>query len=239
MPKTKFEDIHDDLLHRVISGAFAGNMLPTEAQLIEDYSCSRNTVRRAIDQLAREGYVQSIHGRGVVILDRLQTPADVELDIRDFAGARSISHTRAHQTQTRVLTFNKVEIDRELARVTSFPPGSEAYYLERLRILDSHPWVLDINYFKCDIVRGLTIETAEQSIYRYVENDLGHKVIASRRILAIQKAAKRDKQLLELNGCNCVGTIRNNAFIDTGVMFEYTETRYSPEHFAFAQFISR
>lgn len=44
-------------------------MLPTELQLIERFSCSRNTVRRAISQLNTEGYVQSIKGKGVVVLE--------------------------------------------------------------------------------------------------------------------------------------------------------------------------
>lgn len=239
MPKVKFEDIHDDLERRIVSGSFSGRMLPTEAQLVQDYDCSRNTVRRAIEQLAREGYVQSIRGRGVVILDHLQTPADVELDIRDFAGARSISRAKEHDTQTRVLSFKKVTIDPELAQTTSLPCGSQAYHLERLRTLDGNAWILDINYFLCEIVRDLTIEDAESSIYHHIEETLGYKIIASRRILSIQKATKRDKQLLDLDGCNCVGVIHNNAFIDTGRMFEYTESRYSPEHFAFSQFISR
>lgn len=239
MPKSKFEDIHNDLEQRIVSGFFDGGMLPTEAQLVEKYECSRNTVRRAIDQLAREGYVQSIRGRGVVVLDRLRVPADVELDFHDFAGARSISRTREHDTQTQVLVFKKIAIDEQLSETTSLPAGSMAYYLERLRTLDGHPWVIDLNYFLCDVVPNLTIETAEKSVYNYLESEIGYKVIASRRILAVQKATKRDKQLLDLDGCNCVGIIKNNAFIDTGRMFEYTETRYSPEHFAFAQFISR
>ncbi len=30
-----------------------------------------------------------------------------------------------------------------------------------------------------------------------------------------------------------------SAFIDTGRLFEFTETRYSPEHFSFTQFFSK
>lgn len=40
------------------------SMLPSEHQLITEYDCSRNTVRRAIRQLAEARYVQSIHSKG-------------------------------------------------------------------------------------------------------------------------------------------------------------------------------
>ena len=46
-------------------------MLPSEAHLIEEFQCSRNTVRRAIQQLNQEGLVQSINGKGVVVLEQI------------------------------------------------------------------------------------------------------------------------------------------------------------------------
>lgn len=114
----------------------------------------------------------------------------------------------------------------------------QAYYLERLRILDGHPWILDLNYFLCDIVRGLTIEDAEQSVYGFLERTMGYRIIASRRVCAIRRASRRDRENLELDGCNCVGTILNNAFIDDGRLFEFTETHYSPQHFSFTQIVN-
>lgn len=238
MPKVKFTDIHDELEKEIAQGTYAGGMLPTEAQLVERYGCSRNTIRRAIAQLAQEGYVQSIRGRGVVVLDRLPSPAEVQLDMRDFSGAHAISTAQSHETVTKVLTFQTLIVDEVIARTTNLPKGAEAYHLERLRVLDGHPWIIDINYFLRDAVRNLTETDAEGSIYRFIERTTGHKIIASRRVLSIKRATKRDRELLELDGCNCVGTIMNNAFIDTGRLFEFTETRYSPEHFAFTQFFS-
>ena len=40
----------------------------SENTLVKEFDCSRNTIRRAIGQLASEGYVQSIHGKGVRII---------------------------------------------------------------------------------------------------------------------------------------------------------------------------
>ncbi|MBM6868489.1 GntR family transcriptional regulator [Collinsella tanakaei] len=190
-------------------------------------------------RLAREGYVQSIRGRGVVVLDHLPAPTEVQLDMRDFSGAQAISTAQKHETVTRVLAFRHMTIDEEVSARTNLPVGEDAYYLERLRILDGHPWIVDINYFLCDVVRGLTLEEAERSIYRFIEQTTGYRIIASRRIFSIRKATRFDRDHLELDGCNCVGIIMNNAFIDTGRLFEFTETRYSPEHFSFTQFFSK
>lgn len=237
VPKSKYEDIFKDLQHRISRDEFKDGMLPTEAQLTEQYEASRNTVRRAISELARLGYVQSIRGRGVVILDRTNTAGDVELGIRDMHGSQSISSIAPHDTKTRILTFTKVTIDDDLARKTGLPVGDEAYYLQRLRILDGHAWSLDHNWFLCSALPGLTIEIAERSIYRYLQENLGKKVVGSRRTLAIRRATNHDRENLELDGANCVGVIFNTAFTDNGHIFEFTETHYSPEHFTFTEFI--
>lgn len=41
------------------------SLLPSENTLLEEYACSRNTVRRAIAELTNDGYVQAMQGRGV------------------------------------------------------------------------------------------------------------------------------------------------------------------------------
>ncbi len=79
--------------------------------------------------------------------------------------------------------------------------------------MDGHPWIVDINYFLCDVVRSLTLEEAERSIYRFIEQTTGYRIIASRRIFSIRKATRFDRDHLELDGCNCVGIIMNNAFM--------------------------
>lgn len=238
MPKSRYQDIFSDLRHGIVEGRFAGGMLPTEAQLTEHYQASRNTVRRAIAELARMGFVQSIRGRGVVILDRSATVGDVELGFHNINGSQSLSQIAPHDTKTRVLLFSTVTVDEDLARKSSLPEGQAAYHLERLRILDGHAWLLDHSWFLRDDLPGLTRQIAETSIYRYLQEDLCKKVLGSRRTLAIRRATDHDREHLELDGADCVGVIFNTAFTDDGHVFEFTETRYSPEHFTFTEFVS-
>lgn len=236
MPKNKFQDIFETLKSNICHNVYKDNMLPSEYQLIEEFQCSRNTVRRAISELMKFGYVQSIKGKGVIILEPLKHQSEIQLNINDISGIRALSVNQKHHIQTKVLSFKTVVIDEKLAFQTNLPINQHAYYIERLRIIEGYPWVIDINYFLCDVVKGLTKEIAEQSIYDYIENDLGLKIIASRRVITIKKANERDKEVLEINDYDCVGVLLNNAYMENGKLFEYTETHYSPEHFAFFEF---
>ena len=67
-PWGAYKRIADALRTRVESGEFPpGASLPSEAALCAQYQVARNTVRRALDQLASEGLVVAQHGRGRIV----------------------------------------------------------------------------------------------------------------------------------------------------------------------------
>ena len=69
MAKTKYDQIYAELRTRIEQQEYGfQELLPSENTLVKEYGCSRNTVRRAIGRLADEGYVQSLHGKGVRII---------------------------------------------------------------------------------------------------------------------------------------------------------------------------
>ena len=58
MPAAKYDAIYRDLREEIENQRYEyQSMLPSEHQLIRHYGCSRNTVRRALQQLAEDGYV--------------------------------------------------------------------------------------------------------------------------------------------------------------------------------------
>ena len=56
MAKEKYSAIYGALKKTILNHGYdRTKMLPSEAHLIEEFQCSRNTVRRAIQQLNQEG----------------------------------------------------------------------------------------------------------------------------------------------------------------------------------------
>ncbi len=73
MPAQKYTAIYEDLKEKIEEGLYAPqSILPSENILTTRYGVSRNTIRRAIAQLADESYVQSIHGKGVVVIHMMR-----------------------------------------------------------------------------------------------------------------------------------------------------------------------
>lgn len=70
-PRLLWQQVADDLRAEIDSGALApGAKLPGEAELAEAYGVSRDTIRRATSQLAEDGLLVILHGRGTFVTEK-------------------------------------------------------------------------------------------------------------------------------------------------------------------------
>jgi GntR family trehalose operon transcriptional repressor len=232
MPAIKYDRIFHELKQKIESMEYNDQeLIPSEHSLIEEYQCARNTVRRAISQLAAMGYVQSMHGKGVRVIYHPYEHSEYSLgQIESF---REASERNQQQTETDVLLFAKLLVDARIHARTNFPVGTEIYYVQRLRHLDGKALIIDHNYFRADIVTGLTKEICESSIYDYIENTLHQVIITTKRFVTVEHVTALDEKYLDIGGCNCVAVVSNSTYNADGIMFEFTQSRHSPDHFVF------
>lgn len=233
MAGAKFYPIYMTLKERIKSGAYE-EMLPTESVLTQEFNTSRNTIRRAIQMLKEEGMVYSVKGRGVLILETI--PDDRwAFDAGGFNGLEAIEQANQMKTETKVLSLKKIIADEQLQGKIPFAEGEILYQVERLRILNGDPTMLDISYFRFDQVPVLTKAVAEKSIYQYLKENDVHIAAAKRRFL-VTRADEKDMACLDLGTNNCVGVMENLVFNDMGRLFEYTQSRFVPDRFSLTYF---
>ena len=61
----EYRRIADDLRNRITNGDLAaGDALPSEAAIVEEYGVARGTARAALAALETEGLVEARHGKG-------------------------------------------------------------------------------------------------------------------------------------------------------------------------------
>lgn len=238
MPKSKFEQIYKDLKEKIESGDYAyQDLLPSENTMVSIYNCSRNTIRCALSELTEQGYVQPLHGKGVrIIYQPIDQAAFTIGGIESFKESAIRNHKKRH---TEVIQFAEITADERLAAKTGFPVGSELYYLQRVRFLDGIALILDVNMFLKSLVPNLTKEIAENSIYEYIENDLGMSIVISKRKMTVERATQIDEKYLQLNDYNCLAVVTGQTFNADGIMFEYTQSRHRPDYFCFQDTATR
>lgn len=233
MPKAMFEDIYRDIKGQIQDGTYPyQSFLPPEKDLIGVYSCSRNTVRRALQMLADDAYVQPLHGKGVRVIwspnsqKAMGSLVGVE-SFEEYAQKNGLAPT------TEVKLFETVECDAGLSLQTGFEEGTILTHVIRVRKLNGIARQVDHNYFLASAVPGLNPEIASNSIYDYIEQRLGMRILTCKRLISVQLSTDLDRMYLDLGRYTCVAVLENQAFNSNGVMFEYTQTRSHPESFLF------
>lgn len=125
-----------DLLRSAITSGrvVKGTLLPSERELATQYGVSRITVRRALQTLAAEGYIQRQRPKGtIVISSRPQATAVWAIgsldDVVAFGG----------DTRLMVRSYRLEPVTGEISSRLQLPPGDLVYCLRGIRLLDQQP----------------------------------------------------------------------------------------------------
>lgn len=124
------------LRDEIISGARAfGTTLPTEQELAASHKVSRITARRALDELALNGFVERRRRTGTRIVYRSRTqPIEANVD-------QAVESLLAfgHNTKVRVLTLVSEPCKPDVAAKLGLAPGEFVERAVRARFLDGEP----------------------------------------------------------------------------------------------------
>ncbi|WP_261806545.1 GntR family transcriptional regulator [Lapidilactobacillus luobeiensis] len=233
MAARKFHHIYKELEYRINTGIYQ-KTLPTESVLTQEFQTSRNTIRRAIALLSDRGYVYSVKGSGVVILESFSGPR-WSFGARGFNGLRAIKESNHLMANTKVVNFKKIIVTPELAPELPFELDEVLYLVDRIRIFDGQPMIWDHSFFRVEQIPPLSKKIVAGSIYDYFREE-NFKIIAAKRSFLVMPATSADYEQLDLGEYNCVGVMEDLVFSDNGQMFEYTQSRFIPGRFSLSYF---
>lgn len=125
------------LRDRIASGRLnGGGLLPGEQALAAAHGVSRVTVRRALAELQREGFVSRRRGAGTFVTGDFGAKPIVA-DISDV-----LAHLAAmgRETGVRLLEFAYRNSPPAVARALKLKPGERTQYSVRVRLIDGAPF---------------------------------------------------------------------------------------------------
>ena len=132
----------------------AGDKLPSEAQLQKEYGMSRVTVRNAMEELAAEGYIIKVQGKGSFVAnsDMLRLPI----------GVTSFSEDARMQGVSLTSTILKTGVEE-------IQTGGKVFVLKRVRKADGVPVTVEENHLPPELVT-LEEEDLTGSLYDILIN---------------------------------------------------------------------
>ncbi len=143
--------VYAALREQIQGGVFpAGERLPSETALAEDYGVSRVTIREALRLLQRDLLIQSVHGRGHFVLD---TSKLVETQITELQSVTELMRGRGYGVETTTLSMSEepAGAHASLLRIGEHQP---VLRLERVRSTDGIPMIYSIDVFPARYVAG-------------------------------------------------------------------------------------
>lgn len=224
----KYQAISQIIENNITNNHYSGPKLPTEEELIKEFSVSRNTLRKAIDVLVRKGYIMPVQGSGMFIRDISHTGA---INLENFRGLTE--DYKNHSIKTQVIEFKTIEATEELAEIMQCDVGTSLYFVNRLRVIDDIPWVIEYSYFNKRLIPYLNQEILEGSIYEYIRTALQKPIGYVDRILEARALNAVDAKLLGLQEGNPSLISTNKAMFKTGEIFDYSIDIHNYQHTRF------
>lgn len=236
MRENIYLQIYNEYSGQIHSGQLLpGTKLPSESELAEAYDTSRETVRKALNLLFREGYINKIKGRGSFVLDMTR----MDFPVTGLISFKEMSDTLGAPSRTLVAETLKEPAGPGLARQLQIPPDTPVWKVIRSREIEEERIILDKDYFRTDIVPFLSAEIAEGSIYEYLEGKLGLKISYAKKLISVEPSTEEDYRLLDLKKYAHIVVVRNYVYLENTVLFQYTESRHRLDKFQFVDFARR
>lgn len=178
---------------RIRAGEWApGDRLPPERELCRDMDVSRATLRQALAELEQRGLVSRRQGRGTFV-----TRPRVQADLAGFFSYGEALRARGLDPVTRVRSAAVVEAGRAIAAELGILPGDPVVHLERIRMVEAEPLILESSHLPAAAFPGLeTRDLAGHSLYQVLREDYGCRVETAVETLEPVILTPREAQLL-------------------------------------------
>lgn len=233
--KRKYIKIYDDLVEKIEQKKWATNeMLPSENELAQIYETTRETVRKALNLLSQNGYIQKVQGKGSIILEvnKFSLPFSGIVSFKELVKKQNIN------SKTLVKELRYVDKNDPVHQILN-SDEQRIWSTKRVREISGEKIILDKDYFLQKYVPLLSEEIVQDSIYEYIENELGLAISFARKEIVVESVTEEDKELLDVDGYSLIVVIKSLIYLEDANVFQYSESRHRADKFRFIDFARR
>jgi GntR family transcriptional regulator len=188
--------------HRKIIDAFSTEIqegrlkpydrIPTERELCEQWEASRSTVRKAMDHLTDRGSIFRVPGKGsFVAFPKITHQTSQILSFTEKMKAQGL------EVETKLILKEMIEPSEEIAAALQLPKPPRALKIQRLRIVQGEPLVLQTAFMPATICENLMKEDLEsKSLNRLFQEHCNIRLSRSDIWIEAPIVSKKEQKLL-------------------------------------------
>jgi len=231
-----YAQLEASLATRIAAGELsAGDRLPSEDELVRDYSVSRTTVRSAVQSLVRRGLVEIQRGRGTFVAK----PRIVQ-ELANLTGFVEDMEALGRSATARLLDWQEMRATETVARQLELPLGAQVVRIRRVRLSDGSPLSYDDTYLPLDLGRRIVTHDLEtQPIFLLLEETYDTQLDEARYELEASIADQEIATILGVDVGSPIFLIERTSYAVGGRPVDYERLHYRGDQTRFVTRLQR
>ena len=194
MTTLKYQAVLAYLKEQIQRGNYVvGDYLPSENELCAQFSITRTTARKALDELLKDGFIEKNQGKGSRVVERRKSLG--LLSVKGFSEAVGENvHTEFLQSPVKTTWSEKIQHP-----LREGDKKGKCFFFERLRFVGDSPVMIGKNWFPAiDLPGFLDMEFIEGSFFKTLSKKYLIEVLGSSSELRAEAAGEVEAKILQI-----------------------------------------
>lgn len=182
--------LKNELLKDIRSNYKPSDLLPAEGKLEKYYKVSRITVRRAIEELEKEGILVKKQGKGTFVKEQ-----KILYDANAIGSLTQRLQKQNHILKTKLIEFEVIEGEHY---VKDLLKCNTLLCIKRFRVFDDVPFALMKNYLDINKVPKLKEKFLVESLYTFLKEEYAIDFYNAEETVSAKAASKEEAKKLDI-----------------------------------------
>ena len=203
-----------------------GEAIPSERRLSSDLGISRLTVRAALDDLVRDGYLVRRHGAGTFVSE---PKIAQQLTLTSFS---EDMRRRGMVAGSRTIELREIHAGAAVGRALNISPDARVTLIRRLRLADGEPMALETLHVPVSVVPGLTTSQLEHaSWYELLAQRYGVTIASGLQSIEPTVTNEEESELLRVPLHSPAFLFERTSRTDDGETVEFVRSLYRGDRY--------
>jgi GntR family transcriptional regulator len=228
-PIPKYFQIYSEIKNAIEDERYIeGDILYSESRLQDFFKVSRVTVRKALEELEREGYIERTAGRGTVIQNYKNA----------FYWSRLTSFTndlqKVEKVSSIILHFGEEPANKKTSHLLNLRKNEYVYHLRRIRLINDRKVALVTSYLSKHIPIKLKARMFDEhtSLFALLSG-AGMKAGSCDETIEARIPTPEVRSLLEMNGDSAVFFKERITYDSKDRPFEHVLIYYNSDYYRY------
>lgn len=206
----------------------SGRKMPTEEKIGSLFNVSRITVRHALDNLASDGYISKIQGKGSYVAEK-----KASLQLNKLKGFSAEMRSLGKVPSTIVHRVAIEEVDEDVAIQLNISIKSKVYVIERIRCADGVKMSFEKMRIPFSFVPGVDKYDLTDSFYNILREQYGIVPVKAIETLEAGLANNKIAKLLDIEVNSPILAMKRTSYNSKNEIYEYTDSVYCGDKYKF------